>query len=133
MPTDVAELYAGILSDSPEKLSYMEGVGVNYSAVKIRTFPMQADKLPDHVIGLDLLDVLVITDYDTRKLSKDQISAIMEWVKDGGTLLLEPAHVQMIPCMRSGRICLMKITKFLQKNRWTWEWSMPPMVLEIPL
>ncbi|WP_349667579.1 hypothetical protein [Lacrimispora sp.] len=88
VPTDVAELYAGILSDAPEKLSYMDGVGVNYSAVKIRTFPMQAEKLPDHVIGLDLLDVLVITDYDTRKLSKDQISAIMEWVKDGGTLLL---------------------------------------------
>lgn len=87
VPTDVAELYVGILSDKPDKLSYMEGVGVNYSAVKIRTFPMQTDQIPDHVIGLDLLDVLVITDYDTRKLSKDQISAIMEWVKEGGTLL----------------------------------------------
>ena len=87
VPTDVAELYVGILSDKPDKLSYMDGVGVNYSAVKIRTFQMQADQIPDHVIGMDLLDVLIITDYDTRKLSKDQISAIMEWVKEGGTLL----------------------------------------------
>lgn len=86
--TDVAELYVGLLSDNPDELSYMEGVGVNYSAVKIRTFQMETEKMPDHVIGLDLLDVLVITDYDTRKLSPDQISAIWEWVKEGGTLLL---------------------------------------------
>lgn len=88
VPTDVAELYVGVLSDEPDKLSYMEGVGVNYSAVRIRTFQLQTEQLPDHVIGLDLLDVLVITDYDTRKLSKDQIQAIMEWVKEGGTLLI---------------------------------------------
>lgn len=88
VPVDVAELYIGVLSDKPDKLSYMEGVGVNYSAVRIKTFQLQTEQLPDHVIGLDLLDVLVITDYDTRKLSKDQILAIMEWVKEGGTLLI---------------------------------------------
>ena len=88
VPTDVAELYVGVLSDEPDKLSYMEGVGVNYSAVRIRTFHLKTEQLPDHVIGLDLLDVLLITDYDTRRLSKDQIQAIMEWVKEGGTLLI---------------------------------------------
>lgn len=86
--TDIAELFLGILSDEPEKLTYMDGVGVNYSSVRIKTFEMEAESMPDNVIGLDLLDVLMITDYDTSKLSEDQVSAIWEWVKGGGTLLL---------------------------------------------
>lgn len=87
-PSDIAELFVGILSDKPDELSYMEGVGVNYSSVRIKTFDLDTEKIPDTVVGLDLLDVLVITDYDTRQLSQDQISAIWEWVKEGGTLLL---------------------------------------------
>lgn len=85
---DIAELFVGVLSDEPDTLSYMEGVGVNYSSVRIKTFEMDTEKMPDNVIGLDLLDVLVITDYDTKRLSTDQVSAIWEWVKEGGTLLL---------------------------------------------
>lgn len=85
---DIAELFVGVLSDEPDTLSYMEGVGVNYSSVRIKTFEMETEKMPDNVIGLDLLDVLVITDYDTKRLSTDQVSAIWEWVKGGGTLLL---------------------------------------------
>lgn len=86
--TDTAELFVGILSDQPQKLSYMDGVGVNYSSVRIKTFDLETEKMPDHFTGLDLLDVLVITDYDTRKLTQDQLTAIWEWVKEGGTLLL---------------------------------------------
>lgn len=85
---ETAELFVGILSDNADKLSYMEGVGVNYSSVRIKTFNMKTEKMPDHVIGLGVLDVLVITDYDTKQLSKDQVSAIWAWVKEGGTLLL---------------------------------------------
>lgn len=85
---DIAELFVGVLSDEPDKLAYMNGVGVNYSSVRIRTFEMDGSKMPNDVIGLDLLDVLVITDYDTGKLSPDQVSAIWEWVRAGGTLLL---------------------------------------------
>lgn len=85
---DIAELFVGVLSDEPDTLSYMDGVGVNYSSVRIKTFEMDTEKMPDNVIGLDLLDVLVITDYDTKRLSTDQVSAIWEWVKGGGILLL---------------------------------------------
>ena len=85
---DIAELFVGVLSDDPDTLSYMEGVGVNYSSVRIKTFEMEGSKMPDSIVGLDLLDVLVITDYDTKSLSEDQVSAIWGWVKEGGILLL---------------------------------------------
>lgn len=85
---DIAELFVGVLSDEPGKLAYLDGVGVNYSSVRTRTFDMDGARMPEDVIGLDLLDVLVITDYDTGKLSSAQVSAIWEWVRAGGTLLL---------------------------------------------
>ncbi|WP_367567589.1 hypothetical protein [Lacrimispora sp.] len=85
---DTAELFVGVLSDNPQELDYMEGVGVNYSSVRIKTFEMDTEKMPDNAIGLDLLDVLVITDYDTRNLTGDQVSSVWEWVKGGGTLLI---------------------------------------------
>ncbi|MEY8354731.1 hypothetical protein AALB39_15420 [Lachnospiraceae bacterium 54-53] len=86
--TDTAELFVGILSDDPDEMGYMDGVGVNYSSVRIKTFEMDSSKMPDTVIGLDLLDVLLITDYDTGRLSEEQVSAIWEWVKGGGILLI---------------------------------------------
>ncbi len=85
---EVAELFVGILSDNPQKLSYLNGVGINYSSLRIKTFNLKTEKMPDQVIGLDILDVLVISDYDTKALSKEQMSAILGWVKGGGTLLL---------------------------------------------
>lgn len=85
---EVAELFVGLLSDSPDSLNYLNGVGVNYSSVRTKTFHLTADTMPDKAIGLDLLDILLVTDYDTKNLSESQISAIWEWVKSGGTLLI---------------------------------------------
>lgn len=85
---EVAELFVGILSDTPEKLAYLNGVGVNYSLVRTKTFTMAPDEMPEDVNGLDLLDVLLITNYNTKNLSEGQVGAIEEWVKRGGTLLV---------------------------------------------
>jgi hypothetical protein len=86
--TEVAELLIGVLADEPEQLSYLNGVGVNYSSVQTRTFGMTAKDIPDEAIGLGLLDILLITDYDTNQLTDSQVTAIWDWVKEGGTLLI---------------------------------------------
>lgn len=85
---EIAELFVGVLSDSPDSLNYLNGVGVNYSSVRTKTFNMTAESMPDKAVGLDLLDVLLITDYDTKKLSDTQTGAVWEWVKGGGILLI---------------------------------------------
>lgn len=85
---EIAELFVGVLSDSPDSLIYLNGVGVNYSSVRTKTFNMTPDAMPDKAVGLDLFDVLLITDYDTKTLSDTQTGAIWEWVKSGGVLLL---------------------------------------------
>lgn len=85
---DIAELFIGILSDNPDKLLYLNGVGVNYSTLRTRTIEMNAASLPANELGLDQLDVLLITDFDTGRLSGQQIEAVWEWVQKGGVLLI---------------------------------------------
>lgn len=84
---DVAELIIGVLSDTPEGLRYLDGVGINYSLLRTKTTELSAATLPTDENGLDLMDVILITNYDTNQLSHDQTDAIMEWVKKGGILI----------------------------------------------
>ncbi len=85
--TETAELFVGILSDTPDRLQYMNGVGVNYSTLRTRTIVMTPGSLPSQELGLDQLDVLLITNFNTAELSGDQVEAIWEWVQKGGVLL----------------------------------------------
>lgn len=85
---DVPELFIGLLSDDPQDLHYLDGVGVSYSTLRTRTFDLDADDFPEDEIGPDLLDVLVVNAFKLRSLSESQTAAIMDWVHSGGVLLL---------------------------------------------
>ena len=47
-----------MVSDEPEKLSYLDQVGVNYSMLRTKTIDLAVYDLPDTELGLDQLDVL---------------------------------------------------------------------------
>lgn len=85
---ETAELFIGILSDNPEKLLYMGGAGINYGTLRTRSIEMTAATLPANELGLDQLDVLLISDFDTGSLSGQQIEAVWNWVQKGGVLLI---------------------------------------------
>lgn len=85
---EVPELFIGILSDTPELLQYLDGVGISYSALKTRTIPLTKDEFPEETIGLSLMDVILVSNYRLRDLSEKQTKALMDWVKDGGILIL---------------------------------------------
>ena len=38
--TDAAQLFIGVLCDEPERLSYLEQVGVNYSMLRTKTIDL---------------------------------------------------------------------------------------------
>lgn len=71
----------GILSDNPSNLSYMSAFGAKCFELDERNFPNIKE-------GLDMLDFIVIDEYDTSKLSEEQINALEEFVIDGGSLVL---------------------------------------------
>lgn len=85
---DVPELFIGVLSDDLDGLDYLNGIGINYSALRTRTFSLDPEEFPEEEVGLDLLDVLVVNNFKLRDLSEEQTSAIMDWVHGGGVLLL---------------------------------------------
>lgn len=53
-----------------------------------RTFELDGSNFPEDEVGLSLFDVLVVNDYRLRDLSGTQTAAIMNWVQDGGVLIL---------------------------------------------
>ena len=95
-------LLEAALSDTQDKLQYFNDIGVNYSTLRTRLCKMVAGSVPSQAAGLDQLDVLLITNYDTNKnFQKDQLAAIRERVNRGGVLILgtgkpEAATIYMI-------------------------------------
>lgn len=85
---DVPELFIGILSDQPGSLQYLNGAGINYSALRTRTFALPDEDFPEEETGLNLLDVIIVNEFRLRSLSEKQTAAIMDWVHNGGVLIL---------------------------------------------
>lgn len=85
---DVPDLFIGVLSDEAWKLHYLDGIGVNYSTLRTRMFELSEEDFPEEEIGLSMLDVLVVNKFKLRRLSERQTGAIMDWVHNGGVLIL---------------------------------------------
>ena len=49
-------------------------------------------EIPRAALGFDALDVLFLNQSDLRRLDSDQQRAILDWVRQGGSLLLVPAE-----------------------------------------
>ena len=86
--SEIPELFIGVLSDTPEKLQYLNGIGVDYSMLRTRTFVLDEENFPADEIRLNLVDVLLISNYRIRDLSEDQSQALVEWVRSGGIMIL---------------------------------------------
>ncbi len=86
--TDMGRLLIGVLSDRDDKLEFLDEVSLGYGMVQSKVIAMDEEKLPDHEKGLELLDLLVISHYETDRLSDEQLRAVKAWVENGGTLLI---------------------------------------------
>ena len=85
---DVPELFVGILSDTPEALGGWDRVGVNYGMLRTKTMFFDTINFPQDKLGLDMIDVMLITDFRIRDLSEEQSQVLIEWVRSGGVMIL---------------------------------------------
>ncbi len=60
------------------------------SVTKIESIliPLEGGTFPDDIRIMNGFDILVISNYDTGTLSKDQISTLDSWTQNGGTLVI---------------------------------------------
>ena len=75
------ETYIGVLSDENTGLEYLDKPGT-------KVFYLDPKHMTEEYYGLDVLDVIVINQFDTSILTKGQLDAILKWVMNGGTLAI---------------------------------------------
>lgn len=80
----------GVLSDAQDSFDDLDDARVRTQndSVSARKLKMQTDMFPDSLQGLEVVHYMLIDDYDTSRLSVDQMEALQEWVLEGGTLIL---------------------------------------------
>ncbi len=77
--TDVT--YIGVLSDNYLDLSYL-------TDSQTKTFFIKGEDFPENKKSLDMLDVIVINDFNTGVFNANQYEALKNFVVEGGTLVL---------------------------------------------
>ena len=79
----------GILSDDYSALGYMDQQQLLfYTELHTEIFELNKDTLPSEKNALEMLDVIVISDFSTDTLSDEQLKAIGVWVSEGGLLMV---------------------------------------------
>lgn len=81
-------LLIGILSDTPEALSYFDSVFINYGVISTKSVVIDKNDFPEDSVGLSQLDIIVISNFKIRDLNEAQSMALMDWVEKGGIMLL---------------------------------------------
>ncbi|SFR56999.1 hypothetical protein [Anaeromicropila populeti] len=74
-------VFMGIISDEYESMDQLcQG--------EMEQFPLEISKFPEEERGLSALDIIYMEKFDLDQLSHKMCSIIVEWVEDGGTLVL---------------------------------------------
>lgn len=73
--------YVGILSEMPTQLSYFEYFGN-------KVVNLDENSLPNDYLAYDMLDMIVVDQFNLDSLEVSQLEALMDWTRHGGTLVL---------------------------------------------
>ncbi len=87
--TDLRSVNIGILSDDYAALGYMDHKPFTANKeLTTQIHELTKDTLPSDWRALDMLDVVVISDFSTDLLSEEQLNALSLWIDDGGLLMV---------------------------------------------
>lgn len=86
--SDDTELLIGILSDTPDRLEYYNGVSLAQTSLRARTIELDADTLPQNELELEQLDLIIISNFNPDRINDRQLNAIEAWAENGGVLLI---------------------------------------------
>lgn len=73
--------FVGLLSERPEELSYFEYFGN-------KVVNLDKTNLPNDYMAYDLLDVIVIDEFNLDSLEVKELEALIDWTRRGGALIL---------------------------------------------
>jgi hypothetical protein len=79
-------LQVGVLARDVDTLNFLTLLG--QSGKKLNVLHLKQADIPHEALGLDSIDVLALNDFASDTLTGDQVQAIQQWTKRGGTLIL---------------------------------------------
>jgi len=83
------DIRVGVLSDDFSALGYMDRVHFLSDTSRYTSLvELSAADFPVNYAALDMLDIILISDFSTDLLTKEQINALNLWVKKGGLLII---------------------------------------------
>ena len=80
-------MLAGVFTGNPGELSFLNGTYLAAGDLTMKTLALSGENAPGSHMGYDVLDLLIISDFDISTLSYPQRAAILSWVKEGGLVL----------------------------------------------
>lgn len=83
------QMITGVLSDNISSVNYFDGAIIQERyGMYSKIVSLTKKNFPEDTASLSGMGFLIINQFDTGKLSKKQVEAIKEWVKQGGVLLI---------------------------------------------
>ena len=87
--TALQNIDIGVLSDDFSALGYMDNLQFyDRETFKTNLMELTADTFPEDVNALDMLEIIVISNFSTDILTDEQIEALSLWVSRGGFLII---------------------------------------------
>lgn len=79
----------GLISDNTSVLDYFGSMILNLGYEK-QTYIMELDTsfIDEKVKNIDMYDYIILDDFDTSQLLPEQLSALKEWISNGGVLVV---------------------------------------------
>ncbi|WP_138206161.1 hypothetical protein [Haloimpatiens lingqiaonensis] len=85
------EIVVGILSNEKENLNYIKGVNslnLGGNSVITKYISLSEKDFIDESEEMDIVNIIVLNNFDSSKLSKEQYKALKSWVNRGGILII---------------------------------------------
>ncbi len=124
LPTQ--EMLLGVLSSNPAALNQLGALKLPGNAQRATVIHLDARDLPTDPLLLESLDALVISDFSSRSLQAEQLSAIQGWVEGGGLLVscggagwektLTGLPPELVPMQNSGSV---QVNRLPGLEKWT--------------
>ncbi len=81
--------FLGLLSDDFESINYINRVAASDGqSISTRIIKLNEDNFPETSQAMEMFDAIIINNFDTSKLSKEQYNGLKNWVKGGGALII---------------------------------------------
>lgn len=86
------DILVGVLTDDFNGLSYISNVNLkdNYNIENKKMIPVSLSEelIENNPKSLDIIDMIIINNYDTAKLTEDSVNKLNQWIDNGGTLVV---------------------------------------------